>query len=152
MLFATPDFGASAFVEFALLIFWFVVAVACITGLFIGIGPRFRQSGFPWIGKTGRNIVLDCCLIPVVCYFTPRFVVRAFSGNFPVSRADADKVDEGTTRAQVRAMLGPPQVVEDINGGKSDVYWLDSFGIRYLGVDYGDDNRVSNTWGRARGV
>ena len=44
-------------------------------------------------------------------------------------------------------MLGPPHVVEDINGGKSDIDWLDSFGIRYLGVDYGDDNRVSNTWG-----
>ena len=105
MLFpATPDFGARVFFEFALLIFWFVVAVACITGLFIGIGPRFRQPGFPWIGKTGRNIVLACCLIPVVCYLRA-IVVRAFSGNFPVSRADADKVDEGMTRAQVRRCL-----------------------------------------------
>jgi outer membrane protein assembly factor BamE (lipoprotein component of BamABCDE complex) len=87
-------------------------------------------------------LVLAACLLPPV-------LVRLVHGRGPLT-AEQFKASggiEGKTTEEVRALLGEPHERDvERDGSQRWYYWQDSYGIHYLGVEFGPDGRVTGTW------
>lgn len=140
MLFASPDFGASAAVDLFLLIFWPAMAAAVIFGILKGaqlcVSDKRRM-------RRGVAIIVASLALPIASYFAPRVFMRIACGNFPVGEELEERVNSGMSMAEVQAVLGPPHdrvVYRD--GSEWDTYWMDALCRRFFVVRYDRNHRV----------
>ena len=84
---------------------------------------------------------------PLCCCVVPPVALRITHGNFPIRSSDMDKVREGMTADEVQAILGTPHERHPSGDGEATwYYYCDSFGLAALGIGFGPDGRVKNTW------
>jgi hypothetical protein len=145
MLFATPDFGAGAFVWGLLCLAWAVVFVMVASG--IAWGTKLLRSESPKARKYGLLFVLVSGIIPLGCCLLPPVAVRITYGNYPLGSYPNGKITEGMTRDEVSTILGSPHERYRRDDEDSWYYWIDSFGIGYFGVRFGPEGRVTGTHG-----
>ncbi len=143
-VFATPDFGASGAIVLFLLLVWAVVLSLVAGGFFWAArllkGPsRARKACGVFLLVLSGSVPLGCCL-------GPPHLVRLEYGNYPIGRYP-NHIKAGMTAEAVREDLGPPHERYDRNGTETWIYWIDSFSIRWFGVEVGPDGRVLNTYG-----
>jgi hypothetical protein len=146
MVFATPDFGASAAVGCFLLVVWACVLV--FAGLGAVRGLMLLHPGSPPRGRRcGVILVLASGLLPLSCCLGPAQLVRLAYGNYPLGSYPNGKVQEGMTADEVVATLGSPHERHKQGEGERWYYWIDSFGMHWFGVEFGPDGRVVHTYG-----
>ena len=146
MMFATPDFGAGASIGAFLGCVWLVVIAFAILGLTFGV--KLCKSDKSKSKKYGIVLVLVSGIVPLSCCLLPSQIVRLTSGNYPLGRYPNKEIEKGMTRAEVASILGVPHEKQDSGVGEGAwYYWIDSFGIRYFRVHFGEDGRVMNTSG-----
>jgi len=145
-LFATPDFGASGAIVLLVLMVWVMVLIA--VGLGIRKGCRLLHSELPAGRKHGLLLLLGCAAVPLLCWQGPPHAVRLAYGNYPLGRYPNRMIAEGMSMEEVRRVLGSPhEVVKGYEDTESWYYWIDSFGVRYFGVQFDSDGRVIVTHG-----
>ncbi len=139
-LLATPDFGASGIVVLFLLGAFAVVLSLALVGFIIGMRMyrKRRNAGFA--------LSLFSALLPVICYFAPRLIFCLTYGHFPLGTYP-DGIVQGMTQGEVQAILGTPQNRSKLNGEERWLYYIDSFGAQWFGVDFAPDGRVTGTYG-----
>jgi hypothetical protein len=142
VIFATPDFGAGGIIFMFVLIAWAVVLAISVGGIILG--TRLLRRG---TSKLGWMLVLASCFLPVFCYVAPPYLFRLEYGNYPLGSYPNNKIEEGMSQDEVVAILGPPHRRYEQNGNECWQYYIDSFDIRWFGVDFGPDGRVTHTYG-----
>ena len=143
VIFATPDFGASGIIALFLLIAWAVVLALAGGGLLLGARLLSRGSA-----KLGWLLVLASCFLPIFCYAAPPHIVRLVYGNYPLGSYPTKHIQAGmSSRDQVQRVLGPPHERYKYTDRETWIYWIDSYGAYYCGVDFGPDGRVTSTYG-----
>jgi hypothetical protein len=145
MIFATPDFGASGAIVLCLLLAWAIVLVLVAVG--IACGLRLLKNGSARARTWGGLLVLLSGLVPLSCCLLPPHAVRIAYGNYPLGSYPSNKIQEGMTKKEVLAILGPPHERFEEHDGESWYYWIDSFDISYFAVRFGPDGRVTGTHG-----
>jgi hypothetical protein len=145
MIFATPDFGASAGLGCFLLVVWAFVLVLAMLG--VAKGVRLLQTGSPRGRRYGVLLLLASGLVPLSCCVGPSHLVRLVYGNYPLGSYPNGKVQEGMTADEVVGTLGQPHERRKQGEGERWYYWMDSFSMRWFGVDFGPDGRVVRTYG-----
>jgi hypothetical protein len=145
MIFATPDFGASAAIASIVGLAWLVIIVCAIGGTAWGV--RRLRSGEPKSRKSGTLLVVVSLLIPFLCCFGPSQAIRIIYGNYPLGSYPNNKIQEGMSQDEVVAILGTPHERHGRADGEGWYYWIDSLGILYFGVQFGPDRKVTSTHG-----
>jgi hypothetical protein len=142
MIFATPDFGASA--NFACVEIFIAVAVIIFAIWAFSKGASLlRRESLPKKKKYGVLLCLLSVLVPTTCWIGPSVLVRVFYGNYPLGSYPDNKITEGMTSDQVKAVLGTPHE----RHGDSWYYWIDSLGLYYFAVQFGPNGLVTATYG-----
>jgi hypothetical protein len=145
MIFATPDFGASAAVT------CFLLVIAAFVLLFVLVcfarGVMLLQPGSSRGRRCGILLLLVSGLVPLSCCLGPSHLVRLVYGNYPLGSYPDGEVKEGMTADEVVATLGQPHERHEQDDGESWYYWIDSFGMYWFGVKFGPDRRVVHTYG-----
>jgi hypothetical protein len=145
VIFATPDFGASGGISLMLIAVWAVVLIVALAGF---IRARILlERGSLAERKRGTRLLIVCGLIPLFCCLCPPQVVRITYGNYPISSSSRDKVKEGMSADEVRALLGRPHEASTRQEGEFWYYWLDSYSISWFCVRFGSDGHVVGTHG-----
>jgi hypothetical protein len=145
VIFATPDFGTSSGIALVLLIVGAVVLTLVLVGILWGV--KLLGNSSPRLRRRGALLLLVSGLVPTSCCVGPPQVVRLVYGNYPLWSYPNNKIGDGMTEEEVKAILGSPHERWKRNDEEGWYYWLDSFGIRYFGVDFGPDGRVIRTYG-----
>ncbi len=68
-------------------------------------------------------------------------------GYYPIGSYPNNKIQAGMSGEEVVAILGNPHEHYLKNGGENWLYWIDSFGLGWFGVDFGPDGYVVRTYG-----
>lgn len=145
LLLATPDFGASVIIVLFLMVAWAILLVLVGVGIFAGIRLRRRESGR---AKTvGLLIIVASVLAPVVCYVAPPHLFRLAYGSYPIGSYPNGRIKEGMSPAEVKAILGTPHERTQYGHDEHWLYWIDPYGIRWFGVQFGADQQVTSTYG-----
>jgi hypothetical protein len=139
ILFATPDFGASAGIGCFLLFVWAVVLVLVILGLIRG--GKLLGSTSCTKRRYGIAFLLLSALLPLSCWLGPSVYVRLAYGNYPLGKNPGNKIEVGMTADEVLETLGTPHTRDEDRW----YYWIDSFGLNWFRVDFGQDQRVIGT-------
>jgi hypothetical protein len=145
VIFATPDFGAGACAAGCVLLLYLAAFGLVIGGLFWGLNLYGKDS--PRIRRRGVIMMVACGLVPFFCCLGPPNAVRIMYGNYPLGSYPNNKISEGMSKDEVKAILGTPH--ERFTDGEEEswYYWTDSFGIGYFSVYFGSDGRVDHTGG-----
>ena len=114
------------------------IAVAVILGVLL-----LRRGST----KLGRLLVLVGCLLPLCCYLARPNAVPSENGSHPIEIDRRNKVREGMSGDEVRAILGPPHQRKRSNDRETWIYWIDTYGGSWVGVDFGADGRVTKMYG-----
>ena len=146
-VFAAQDFGASGIIVVLVLIAWAVVVLLAAGGVLYGLQLLQRRSSRAR-KVAGGLLVAVSCLLPIFCYFAPRYLVRLEYGNYPIGRYPSNQIKAGMSNSEVMAMLGPPhERYKESVDGETWIYWIDAYGTHWFGVDFGPDEHVTNTYG-----
>jgi hypothetical protein len=140
MLFATPDFGASANASCCLLFVWALVLGCASWSVVRGIKLFSQESPRP--KKIGAVLILLGISLPLCLYHLPAQIVRMHYGNAPLQRYPHE-IHTGMTKDEVRAAIGTPHHQFDDGDRERWYYWLDSYGLSYVAVWFGSDGRVT---------
>ena len=144
-VFATPDFGVTGIIA----LFWLIVGavVLLLAGVGIFFGARLWNSNSSARRKFGVLLFLASWLFPLFCYFTPTVIFRIEYGNYPIGSYPSGKIRNGMSVNDVEAFLGAPHKRSKEDDRETWLYWIDSFGMYWVGVDFGPDGRVTNMYG-----
>jgi hypothetical protein len=146
MIFATPDFGASAGISCCVFFVWAVVLVGVSFG--IGWGVRLLKNQSLKVRRAGLLLVVASGLVPFLCCFGPPQVIRLVYGNYPIGSYPSNKINEGISEDEVLEILGRPhERIKRGDDGERWYYWIDSFGISWVCVRFGPEGRVTGTHG-----
>jgi hypothetical protein len=145
MIFATPDFGASATLWFHLFIVWVIVLILVSIGIIRAI--RLLRSESSRARRWGFSLLVVAGLIPFGCCMLPPHAVRITHGNYPLGTYPHGKIKSGMSVDEVVIALGSPHDVFKQGDEECWHYWIDSFGIQWFGVAFGPNGRVTNTYG-----
>jgi hypothetical protein len=145
ILVASPDFGASGGIFLFVLISGATVYVLVLVGIFRGI--TLLGSGSAKNRKNGLLLILASGLVSLFCCLGPSLMVRLVYGNFPIGSYPNNKIMQGMSMDEVKLILGNPHVQS--NHGDEDrwIYYIDSFGMGWFGVNFGVDGKVTATYG-----
>ncbi len=146
VIFATPNWAAGHVGQWLLIISTVVLAISAI-GILLGV--RLLSDKL----STGRRfagglLLLGGCLFPFFCYFAaPHAEVRLENGTHPLGSYPNGKIQEGMSRDDVKAILGPPQQRGKYKDRETWMYLIDPYGEHWFDVDFGPDGHVTNTYG-----
>jgi outer membrane protein assembly factor BamE (lipoprotein component of BamABCDE complex) len=146
VIFATPDWAAGYVMQRLLIISAVVLAISAI-GILLGVR---LLSGKLSTGRkfAGGLLLLGGCLFPFICYFaTTPAEVRLENGTHPLESYPSGKIQQGMSRDDVKAILGPPQQRDANHDRETWMYLIDPYGEHWFGVDFGPDGRVTHTYG-----
>jgi SmpA/OmlA family protein len=144
VIFATPDFGAGAFVAGIVMLAGAITLILVAAG-FIG-GAILLRSRSIIVRRVGWFVLLGSAAVPPLCCVVPPYIIRVEYGNYPIGDYADDKVHEGMSQDEVAAALGTPHERFKVQDGEAWYYWCDSFGIRWSCVRFGADGRVTRTY------
>jgi hypothetical protein len=132
-----------------MLLFLLIVGAAILVFAGIGIvtGGKLLRSGSPGARRGGVALILGGVMIPLFCWLGPPHAVRLRYGNYPIGTYPSNRIRQGMSMDQVTAILGTPHEKTDDGAIARWYYWIDSFSIRWFGVAFGADRRVTDTYG-----
>ena len=146
-IFAAPEFGVSGIIVVIVLIVWAVIVLLAVGGVLFGAQLLWHKSSRAKRVAGGLLLVVSC-LLPVVCYFAPPYIVRLEYGNYPIGSYARSRIREGMSGNEVLMLLGPPQKrFREAADRETWIYWMDSYGAHWFGVDFGPDEHVTDTFG-----
>jgi hypothetical protein len=145
VIFASPDWGGAALGNLLLMIASVAILSLAAVGIILGI--KLLKRGSSARKTLGVLLLLVSGLFPVFCFVAPPYIVRLECGNYPIGSYPNGKIQEGMSFHEVEAILGSPHQRDQLGGREQWIYWIDSFGIYYFGVDFGPDGHVTHTYG-----
>ena len=126
-----------------------LTVVLAISTAAIILGARLLRNTSS-VGKkcAGALLLLIGCLLPffwnVAGFQGGRLDTSTHTnGGFP-----GDKIKEGMSRDEVRAILGPPHQRKKNHDRETWTYWSDAYDGYAVTVDFGPDGRVTNSNGK----
>ncbi len=145
IVFAAANWAAGYALQRLLIISAVILAVSAVGVI---LGARLLRSKSSTARKcTGGLLLLGSCLLPIFCYFARPDAVRLDNGTHPLGSYPGNKIREGMSGDEVKAILGPPHQRNKNNDRETWIYWTESYGGYWVGVDFGPDGRVTNLYG-----
>jgi hypothetical protein len=145
VIFATPDFGVTGFI----MLFWIIIGCIVLLLSVVGIIFGVRLLG----SRSSTHKLLGCILfvvsglLPVASYLTPSLIFHQSYGNDPIGHYPSGKIQNGMSFDQVVSILGTPHQRTKNTHGEMWLYWIDSFEVQWVGLDFGPDGHVINMYG-----
>jgi hypothetical protein len=97
--------------------------------------------------RFGGLLIIISILFPIFCFVAPPHLIRLKYGNYPIGSYPTGKIHEGMTYNEVEAVLGTPHQCSKQDKRETWIFWIDSFGMYYCGIDFGPDGHVSAIYG-----
>jgi hypothetical protein len=145
VLFATPDFGAGGVVILILVGIIVVVSAMSIVAFFRGIDLCLEKPTRRWLGIVliGAGVALPLCT-----FCGPSLLFRLQHATPPIAEVPTGLIQEGMSPDEVRALLGPPHVVESYHSSQVKwLYWRDAIRLEWYSVWFGTDGKVTSAGG-----
>ena len=144
-IFATANWAAGYAMSCLLIVSAVVLAISVVG---IILGARLLRSTSPAGRRCGRGLLLlVACLLAICCYVARPQAVRLQNGTHPLGIYPSNKIQEGMSREDVEAILGPPYQRDEYNDRETWSYLVDPHGERFFFVDFGPDGRATSTYG-----
>jgi hypothetical protein len=147
LIVAASDLGDSGIYVVFVLFAWAVVVMLSAGGVLCGAQLLCRKASRAK-KVAGGALLLVSCIVPIFCYYAPPYVVRLKYGSYPLGSQPRHRIKEGMSNCEVMTILGQPQQhFKEASDRETWVYWIDSYGAHKFAVDFGPDERVTNTYG-----